>query len=311
MINARTCVICDRPILPIRKALVAPFLATRIWDRAPFEVDLVQCAGCGFMFYNPRLDSAEEARLYKGYRSIEYQQMRHGSEPWYTAKFNADLASASFFDFRRRKLASILREHLGDHEIRRVLDYGGDRGDLVQGLVEGAAAFVYDISGISPVEGVTLTTSPAECRPDLIVNSNVLEHVGFPDRLVRELVSGAHAGSFIFLEVPCESPFGLGRILRRIVQIGIIALTRPNLATRMVRPSALYLMHEHINYFSEVSLRTLMHLCGCSITATGKYVLNGRAGKGTMAWCLGTAGPAPTPQLLNRGAVADGSYDAL
>jgi len=44
------------------------------------------------MFYNPRLDDDDLRRLYLNYRSEEYQQMRHASEPWYTSKFNADLA---------------------------------------------------------------------------------------------------------------------------------------------------------------------------------------------------------------------------
>ena len=188
MIEASSCVICEGEILPLKEALVAPFLAARIWQRPPFCVNLVQCKACGFMFYNPRLDAAEEGRLYAGYRSEEYLRMRHASEPWYTARFNADLASPDSYELRRRTLAAILRQHTAKREIRRVLDYGGDHGDLVRGLVSEAAAFVYDISGVPAVEGVTSTTDPAACKADLVINSNVLEHVGFPRRLVGEIL---------------------------------------------------------------------------------------------------------------------------
>lgn len=240
------------------------------------------------MFYNPRLDAAEEGRLYDGYRSEQYQQMRHASEPWYTAGFNADLASANSYDARRRILAAILRQHAGNREIRRILDYGGDRGDLVCGLIEGAATFVYDISGIPAVEGVTSTADPGGCKADLIINSNVLEHVAFPRRLLQDILKAAPVGGLVFLEVPWESPFGWSRIIRRVAQVGIMALTRPNLVRSVVRPSSFYMMHEHVNYFTEQSLATLMRSCGCAPIAAGTYVLDGRAGTAKLAWCLGT-----------------------
>ena len=290
MVEVSQCVICDGEINRIRRALVAPFLARRVWDRSPFCVDLVQCQACGFLFHNPRLDSAEEGRLYANYRSDEYRRMRHASEPWYTRSFNESLASSGLYELRRRVLAPILRQHLGNRGIKRVLDYGGDRGDLVNGLLDGATPFVYDISGIPAVDGVTATAHPAECSPDLIINSNVLEHVGFPRHLLGEIMQAAPAGSLIFLEVPCESPLGLARLLRRVAQAGVVALARPALALSVVRPASLYMMHEHINYFTERSLGALMRAQGCSVIAAGLYSLNGPAGNAGMAWCLGTAG---------------------
>lgn len=289
MIEAPNCVICDGQIRRIRKALVAPFLATRIWDRSPFCVDIVRCKSCGFTFYNPRLDSAEEGRLYSGYRSEEYRRMRQASEVWYGERYNLNLASPGSYEIRRRTLSALLRRHLGKREIRRVLDYGGDRGDLVRGLIDDATPFVYDISGVSSAEGVISVTDPGECEADLVINSNVLEHVGFPRRLVKEIVAATPAGGVVFLEVPRESPFGLARLARRVAQVGIMALTRPRLARRVVRPTSLYMMHEHVNYFTERFLALLMRSCGCEVIAGGNYFTDGRAGKGDTAWCLGTA----------------------
>jgi hypothetical protein len=241
------------------------------------------------MFYNPRLDTSEEVRLYSGYRTKEYQRMRQATEPWYTAKFNSDLASHSSYETRRGALGPILLHHLGQRKIGRVLDYGGDRGDLVHGLLNGATAFVYDISGIPAAEGVTSTSDPAGCKADLIINSNVLEHVGFPRRLMEEILAATPAGGMVFLEVPCESPFQLKRIVRRVAQIGIMALTHPGLASSVLRPASLYLMHEHINYFTEQSLVILMRSCGFNVNVSGSYFMGSRAGSGDVVWCLGTA----------------------
>jgi hypothetical protein len=239
------------------------------------------------MFYNPRLDDADLRREYENFRSEEYQQMRHAFEPWFTSKFNEELASVSSYKTRRAKLGPILRQNIGDRKITRILDYGGDRGDLVSGLLDNAEPFVYDISGAPAAPGVTATNNPAECKADLIISSNVLEHVGFPRLLVSGILQAAPEGGLVFLEVPCEFPFGLSRIFRRLAQIGVLALTRPALLRFVVRPASLYMMHEHINYFSEQALTTLMRSCGGTVIAAGTYPSSGRAGKADMAWCLG------------------------
>ena len=288
MIDVSSCVICDGHICALTRALVAPFLARRIWNKAPFCVDLVRCQSCGFVFYNPRLDDSDLQKLYSGYRTEEYRRMRHSTEPWYTAKFNADLASAESYQKRRATLAPILARHIGNRKISRVLDHGGDRGDLVFGLVEGAEAFVYDISGIPATKGVTAIADPAACRADLIINSNVLEHVGFPRALVTQILEATPAGSLVFLEVPCEEPIGLTRIARRIAQIGLMTVTSPTLTRHILRPASLYMMHEHINYFTERSLTGLMRVCGGEVLASGAYSSSGRAGKADMAWCFGS-----------------------
>jgi hypothetical protein len=290
VIEVRECVICGGGIRRLRRALVAPFVAERIWKRTPFCVDLVGCESCGFMFYNPRLEVSEETRLYADYRLDEYQRMRQATEPWYTKRFNTGLASESSYEHRRGLLRGILGKHLRGRKVERVLDYGGDRGDLVSGLVDGTAAYVYDISGIAPVEGVTATRDPAGTRADLIVNSNVLEHVGFPRRLVEEMVKMAPEGGLIFVEVPSESPFGAMRTMRRVAQMGWMTARHPSLARYVARPASLYLMHEHINFYSPRALGELMRNCGCAMVAEGTYEIGGKLLGGVMAWYLGRAG---------------------
>jgi hypothetical protein len=288
MIEVSSCVICGSPIRQLKRALVAPFMAERIWGRKPFCVDLVRCESCDFIFYNPRLDESDLPKLYSGYRAEEYCRMRHSSEPWYTDKFNADLASEESYQKRRARLAPILLQNIKDRKINRILDHGGDRGDLVVGLFPGAEAFVYDISGIPATKGVTSIGDPAACRADLIINSNVLEHVGFPIDLVTRILHATPEGGLVFLEVPCEVPLGFARIARRLAQICVMTFFHPSLARYIFRPATLYMMHEHINYFTERSLTSLMRACGGTVFASGSYSSSGRAGNVDMAWCLGS-----------------------
>ena len=286
MVEVSSCIICEQPIKTIKKALIAPFLAERIWNRRPFCVNLVECTSCGFVFYNPRLDDRDLQKLYTDYRSDRYRKMRQATEPWYSAKFNADLASPRSYEMRRARLAPILREHLGGRRISRVLDHGGDHGDLVLGLLDGAEPYVYDISGVEPAPGVKATRNPAACQADLIINSNVLEHVGFPKALVSEIFDAAPDNGLVFLEVPCEVVTGFSRIARRLAQAGIMGLYRPSLVPYLLQPAVLYMMHEHINYFTERSLVELCKRCRGKVIASGAYFSSGRAGNADMAWCL-------------------------
>jgi hypothetical protein len=287
MIEVSACVICDGPIRKLKPALIAPFIAWRIWNRDPFCIHLVQCQSCGFVFYNPRPDDAELAREYIGYRSPEYLQMRRSFEPWYTARFNADLASPAHYQSRRAKLAPIFQQHLRHRAIHRVLDHGGDHGDLMLGLFGDAQLFLYDISGAAPAPGVTAVSDPASCRPDLILNSNVIEHVGFPRTLVRHIFDAAPPGSLVFLETPCENALGLRRILRRLAQIPFMIAATPRLARHILQTATLYMMHEHINYYTEQSITTLVQNCGGRVIASGFYPLSSRASSEGVVWCLG------------------------
>ena len=60
-------------------------------------------------------------------------------------------------------LAAIFRDHVPP-TVKTILDFGGDRGGLFDGLVPGSSACVYDISGIQPANGIkavrSLTNAP-------------------------------------------------------------------------------------------------------------------------------------------------------
>jgi hypothetical protein len=289
MITVSQCVICEGRIERLRNALVSPFLAERIWDRTAFDVELVRCKECGFIFYNPRLEDSELGRLYQGYRLPEYLAIRNSHEPWYTSKMNASLASPASYGQRRERIGKLLSPHLQGRQVKRVLDHGGDRGDLVDGLIDGAQAFVFDISGVTPVGGVKAVSDPTDCKADLTINSNVLEHVGFPLNVARAVFNSASKGSLVFLEVPCEIPTGIYRIARRIAQTGMVAIFRPAKVSSLLSTKALYLMHEHINYFTLPTLERLTEISGGRIIASGLYRMSGAGGTADMGWTLSEA----------------------
>jgi hypothetical protein len=69
------------------------------------------------------------------------------------------------------------------------------------------------------LEGVGVCCDLAACnagRFDLIVNSNVLEHVGFPRVLAEQFTSIAAPGTMAFIEVPCELPFSGKQVFNQL-----------------------------------------------------------------------------------------------
>jgi hypothetical protein len=284
------CLICGAGLQTGIAGMVAPFLACRIWGKESFPVSLLACSDCEFQFFSPRMDPEEEKRLYAGYRNPEYQQARFACEPWYTEKFNRNLSSPESFAVRKQCLAKTFREEidLGSRKIGSILDFGGDRGDLIEDLLPGAERFVYDISGVEPVAGIRALRSLEDCqkrRFDLIVTSNVLEHVSSPCEFLRQIQKIAGPGTLIFNEVPWESPSSFATIAKRLVQESILILTRPKIGWSLLRPGMLQIMHEHVNYFSPLALDRLTRSMGWQVLASGVYSIGqSYVSSNKMAW---------------------------
>ncbi len=78
------------------------------------------------------------------------------------------------------------------------------------------------------------------------------------------------------------------RIAHRVAQMGIKVLARPSLAGHVVRPVSLYMMQEHVNYFTQHCLAKIVSVCGARVPGCGSYTLHARAGNENVGWCLGS-----------------------
>lgn len=294
MWTTNQCLLCDGKSVVARSAIFSPFIAKRIWNRDPLPIHILSCPHCKFSFADSRFESEEEARLYRDYRGEEYQAIRELCEPWYTKEFNRRLSTATM-EKRRIPIAEIFKQHVSS-TLRTVLDFGGDRGDLFDGLIPGAQTYVYDISGIQAAPGVRPVRTLEDCRAvpyDLIACSNVLEHVAAPRELMATLRSISKPDTLVFVEVPSESPFGLLNYTKRSVQEAILMVRRPRLAFSMLPVRFLRQVHEHVNFFSLQSLAALMEYSGFTVLAQGVYQSEGfsfgpyKIAAGNMAWALG------------------------
>jgi SAM-dependent methyltransferase len=289
-------------------ALVAPFIADFVL-RAPVErCRLHECETCQLRFFAERFTEAELARLYTDYRGAAYFRTRHAHEPWYTERFNEDIGhNPQRWAARRAALTALLRENGAPGPFDAILDYGGDAGQLIPHEMT-RHAYVYDISGVDAVPGVTRIASEEKLIPagyDLVLLSHVLEHAPDPVGLLRTLgrLTREDRG-FVYVEVPLERPWmgfqGRGEAARAYLDL----LRRSGLLLRLVDfyssacrikagflpPLGFSKLHEHINFFSAESLRLALERGGFAVIKIAAVSTEGRGRPNDSLGCLAVRG---------------------
>jgi hypothetical protein len=273
MKDVKECIICGSKEFEHYRAMVAPFLAERIWKKKSLTVQLIRCKKCGVYFFNPRLEDYETEILYKNYRDDQYQQQRYKHEQWYTKEMN-ELIGKNNIELMNRKnnLYNILSKNIDISSIKSVLDFGGDKGQFIIDELSSANRYVYDVSGIEPNKGITKLTSLSECNKykyDLIMCCHVLEHVSYPNEILQDIKSLSDKNTIVYIEVPFESPFITGKFKRwgsslKILIKNPFKLIKTVLSLININMPRAW-MHEHVNFFTIDSMRELMQINGFKV----------------------------------------------
>jgi hypothetical protein len=254
---AERCICCQSTQLNRSPAILMPFVASRAFGWEPVEVtadwglrdirlghayplcNSVQCMRCGAMFLDIRFDAAEMAALYADYRGEAYTELRERFEPGYKARNQIYVDGSPYI----AQIESFLDGHV--RSMPRVLDWGGDTGLNTPLRGRCALHHVYDISGKPVVDGATRVNKAVigETDYDLIVLSNVLEHVPHPIDTLTEIAAAMGPQTLLYLEVPYED------------------LMRANAGSVEIYRQRKH-WHEHINFFSEASIEPLLDASG-------------------------------------------------
>ena len=254
---ATRCIACDASRLERQSAVLMPFVAQRALLQQACEVtpawglasvptghalplcSTLHCPACGMLFCDLRFDDAEMARLYDGYRDAAYAAERERFEPGY-AERNAKFVAG---DAHIAAVEDILRPWLPAQPA--LLDWGGDTGLNTPLRAAARLHHVLEISGKATLPGVVAVDEAAarEHRYDLVVLSNVLEHLPDPLALLRRVCLLLGTGSKLYVEVPFEA-------LMRDAESDATAWTKKRH------------WHEHVNFFSPCALRRLLDRAG-------------------------------------------------
>ena len=246
------CVFCESKSIISNPAILMPFLADRIFGWKPATINeewnlrtirngntyslckTMYCNSCKGVFSDIRFSNEELAKLYKDYRGNEYTELREFYEPGYK-KINSIIDNGNPYI---GEIENFLRQYVT--EPLSVLDYGGDSGkntpfkNNLQNQIH-----IYDISEVEVIDNVRQVTKEEALnnKYDLVVCSNVLEHVSYPSIVIKELKSFLHETSTLYIELPFED------LMRRPYD---------------QKSNCKYHWHEHINFFSVDAIKELL-----------------------------------------------------
>lgn len=289
------CPCCDGTSFRRFPASIAPFIEAYALEGSAPQCELLECRTCTFRFFNQRFDASESKRLYSDYRSDAYFRARHQHEYWYTASVhNALSGDPAVILARRDYVASFLARHLSGVAIDSVLDYGGDRGQFIP---DGIALrkFVYELSDAVPEHDVTRIAGGEVLQSaapfSLVMLCHVLEHIADPMAVIAEIRGLLEAGkSYLLIEVPYERhdlsyslPTATSKILPVVLRHKYLRLANDVYTLyfrhrwNLIPPLGISRLHEHINFFSEESLRHLLIRSG--LTVLGHTLVEMPAGR--------------------------------
>ena len=278
-----TCPCCGSKSLERWPAIVSPFIANYACGTKPGDADLCECRGCFFRFFNTRLTKTEVGKLYAGYRGDAYFKARHRYEPWYSREVNDGIGSDPVeIVSRKENLAELLGNRA--QSFTTVLDYGGDRGQFIpDGL--GTERYVYEISDVEPIDGVTRLSSTRGRQFDFVMLAHVLEHCSEPREVLRSVKPLGHSQTVFYFEVPYERPSlrragdgaGHRRYLHTLLRMGPLLQAVDVYSTVFrikfdkIPPLGLQKCSEHLNFFNKPSLEALLkgegfEMLDCGVT---------------------------------------------
>ena len=186
-------------------------------------------------------------RLYEDYRSDTYNAERIHDEPSYASLASHVGRGAQEIKVRRAGSKRFLDAALSPNELTTILDYGGSDGRFIPDLP--GSKFVFEVSAVSPVPGVTRVEKESDLsKYSIVLLAHVIEHVPHPLTLIRSVCKYIEPGGYLYIEVPQELTDEF--------------LPRAHGGC----PIDLYI-HEHINYYSTSAVRQLLESAGVELVA--------------------------------------------
>ena len=255
---ATQCLCCGGDNLKGSPAVLMPFVAHRTFGWEPVLIDeswglrtikqghaysvcrSLYCEDCGFLFLDFRFSETEVSNLYRDYRGEEYTALREKYEPGYIDRNRKLVDGFTYID----KIEGFLEPHLKFPV--SILDWGGDTGKNSPFKERNKVFDIYDISDKDVVAGAAkIKKQELQLKKyDLIVCSNVLEHVTYPSDLLLDIARTMDEKSVLYIEVPVEN-------------VTLDYATDLHLHKKH--------WHEHVNFFSEKSLRALTRNVGLEV----------------------------------------------
>lgn len=238
---------CSNRLKQLIRDLATASRVSRLTAQSVY-IEMQFCRDCSFIQTKIPFRDDDIMRLYQDYRSSSYNRERIYFEPAY-GKI-ADFVGHDEVEVQNRIEATthFLRDKVVMKQPFSILDYGGADGRFIPDLV--GSKFVYDVSTIEPVPGVSRVHSESQLVSySLVLLAHVTEHVPFPLELVRKVSEYVRPSGYLYLENPKEiSDKDIDQLASGggAFEIGV---------------------HEHINQYSVSAVRRLLEVAGFRVIA--------------------------------------------
>jgi len=267
------CPICQSDSTMVAYGVLAPWIL-ELTHQDFVETNLLNCTTCEFTYFSHRFSDFELEKLYSEYRNDSYFTVRNKWEPWYRPSINnAYKGSSTAVDVRVEFMTKIIKS-TGCRRLGTVIDIGGDEGQFFPEIPT-ENRLVIDLSNKPLREGVSRISSLSEFVGDVefIIAAHILEHVNDPVNFVAELCDRLPKEGMLYLEVPLDLPKvrefhkkeNYQRYLLKLSQKTRTRRVLVDFVTGLNRQFGRHIPHhglvkesEHINYFSEKSLKIIL-----------------------------------------------------
>lgn len=234
-------------------------------------VEMEMCSLCSFIQTTVPFPEDALGKLYVDYRSDSYNQERIRYEPEYALMASGVGRGAKEVLARKTGLNTWLQGKINPATVLSMLDYGGADGLFLPDLP--GKKYVFDISDIAPLDGITKISGECELgRYSYVQLAHVLEHVSFPLALTKKAASLLDESGFLYIEVPQD----LNDAPRAEIENGRRTVRLP--------------IHEHINQYCPRSVAQLLQSAGLSPIAIESEAIDLGWIKATIIRALGKKG---------------------
>ncbi|MFG1412382.1 methyltransferase domain-containing protein [Xanthobacter sp. VTT E-85241] len=225
------CPICGSKKLVNRGSReIAQFLTERC-ELGEVMTEGLYCQICDFFFFKRRLSSGEAEKLYVGYRDQKYNDLRLRVEPSYAGFIPSfDNKFSPYYIDRAQEYAEVV-DIFSEIYPKTVMDFGGD-GFFPGRIFPAAEVRIDDLSAGKSGNGLC----------DFVFASQVMEHVSNPRLTLLQAMEYLSDEGIICVDVPKQYD----------------GLLLSSLDEQEKSGGPLMIMHEHINHFSQRSIRALL-----------------------------------------------------
>lgn len=261
----KTCPICGNTEVKYTKTKISDFIRARI-ECDDIDISLVHCTKCSFAFYDYRFSPEEEKKLYNLYRDNNYQKQREKYECWYTEKVNTALNNDKKYLREQQKIIAKILKDNGYNYFENALDFGGNKGATFIERWGTKNKYSFDISQSEVLPNITKVNNIEELftlKLDFVMCNMTFEHLANPTEIIDIFTRIGDKNTVFYVEVPSEFPFNFNKFS---IFNNISLLFNPNFNKWRLfkyylktKNEPFFTMKEHINFYTQKSLKTLVN----------------------------------------------------